>query len=365
VPGFPLHKLNLAFDCAPKAPQTIVIGGSSTCTAILTDPDSFGPAPIAGTLTVSASPGGQVATCSSFVSLNANQVSCPGIIYHATQAGEFDLTASFAPTSNHVAADTLTSPVHLSVTAVPTLQVGCQGGGSFVAQSPILCTAQLQTSGTGPSALPGRTLTWATTDPGVFECSVSDAPGSCSPPPTVLNPPACITDSNGQCSLVFRSDPSGLGPVTLTITFGGDQPPVSPPFTGVSQSVSFTLTAPSPAQRHDSDVVFNGCQSIDSHHLHCQVTIYDMYLAQSPPPADQDTRSPPTGPTFITTQDGSDVRNSTCDPSPHPWPGTDHSTCAFDLVRVDEDHDEIQLNFQGDAFHSPNISSWKDIHFGG
>lgn len=357
VPGFPLHKLSLTFTCSDSQ---LVVGVSTQCRAVLSDPDTLNPVPISGNLSV-GSDGGQFVGCTTLSPASSNSVQCVGT-FSSNQAGVFDLTATFFPSSNHVRADTVTNPFKITVTAIPTLQVSGCPGGSVVYDSPIVCTALLQTSGPGPTALPGRTLSWSVVAPttGVFTCSQLDAAGTCSPGGDYLSA-TCTTDSTGQCSIVFRPAPT-FSTATLSVVFNGDQPPVSPAYSKVDpQLVSFTVTTP-PAL-HDTDAVFLGCQSIDSSHLHCQAKIVDLFMAQSPPPPDQDTRSPPTGPMTITSENGSQVDQGTC-PNPKPWPGTDSSTCYFDVIKTNVAIDRIQLNFQGDVFHSPNISSWKAIQFG-
>jgi hypothetical protein len=356
VPGFPLHKLNMSLTCSDSQ---LVVGVSTNCQVVLSDPDTLNPVPISGNLSVTAS-GGQFGGCATLVPVSSSSVQCVGT-FSSNQAGKFVLTAKFLPDSNHIQANTDTNPITITVTDVPTLQIGGCPGGTVVYDSPIVCTAALQISGPGASALPGRELSWAVSGSttGVFTCSQLDAPGSCASGGAA--PWAtCQTDANGQCSIVFRPSPT-YTTATLTVSFGGDQPPVSPAFSSVGP-VKVTFNVTTPTQLHDTDAVFDGCPSGDSRHLHCQATIVDTFQAGSPPPPDQDTRSPPTGPTTITIRGSSILQNNTCD-TPKPWPGTDHSTCSFDLVKDEDDHDQIQLQFKGDVFHNGDTSSWKDVHF--
>jgi hypothetical protein len=349
VPGFPLHKLSLTFTCADAQ---LVVGASTQCKAVLTDPDSLNPVPIVGNLTV-ASSGGTFTGCS-LSPVSPNSVQCLGN-WSSSQAGQFDLTASFAPKSNHVAADTLTSPAHITVFGVPTLKVTC-APTSVAVDSPSVCSASLQASGPSPSGLASRALNWSVTPAGsgTLTCSAT----STCPPAT----PSCTTDSNGQCDFVFRPGPS-LGQDTIAVTFPADDPKAfNPPFNTASTSTAITVVAP---QLHDVDADVDWCQpTTDRSVLHCQVTLTDLAPAPNPPNPDTDPRSPPVGGTVTILTLKSSIQNSTCDHLTAFPP--DHSTCYFDLVRNGDDHDQVGVTYGGDVAHTANTQFEPlDVHFDG
>jgi hypothetical protein len=350
VPGFPLHRLEMRFTCTDSQ---LLVGVSTNCQAVLSDPDTLNPVPISGTLSI-ASSGGQFVGCTTLSPVSPSSAQCAGT-FSSNQGGQFVLTASFAPTSNHINADTSAHPVRITVFGVPTMNLNCAPTTVSV-DSPTVCTGRLQTSGPTASGLSNRTLSWSVSPPGSGTLTCSEA--STCPPAS----PTCTTDANGECAFVFRPGPA-LGQDTITVAFARDDPTrFNPPYDAKSISQAITVTAP---VLHDTDADVDVCdKTADKSILHCLVTIKDMYPAPNPPDPDTDARVPPTGTATILTR-GSKIRNSTCDKGLTPFQ-PDHSTCTFDLVRNGDDHDQVSVSYPGDALHKPDTQANPlDVHFDG
>jgi hypothetical protein len=353
VPGFPLHKLNMSFTCSGSQ---LVVGASTKCEAVLSDADTLNPVPISGTLSI-ASSGGQFVGCTTLSPSSPSSAQCVGT-FSSNQGGQFVLTASFVPTSNHINADTLAHPVKITVFGVSKLQASCSPTSVSV-DSPTVCSASLQDAAAA-TALAGRDLTWSITQgSGTLTCSSTEALGNCNTA-TPFTSATCATDSAGQCRIVLRPGPPIDQLATLRITFSDDFTSAAP-YQGASTTTSVTVTAP---VRHDTDADVDVCnKTANKSVLHCLVTVKDIYPAPNPPDPDNDARVPPTGSATILTR-GSTLRNSTCD-NLTPW-APDHSTCSFDLVRNGDDHDQVSVSYGGDALHKPDtMFTPLDVHFDG